>query len=106
MMAIRHFLQIQTRSTGIKKREHASHFVYDSGCMTCHSNLKNIIQAGKSFLPHRDYFVLGNPNKNHVLIAMSMLVTKIQDYKWINLKQLKNKKTIKPSKEERCLKSR
>ena len=46
-----------------KKREHASHFVYDSGCLTCHSNLKNVIQAGKSFLPHRDYFVLGNPNK-------------------------------------------
>ncbi|AQW81637.1 cytochrome c3 family protein [Campylobacter pinnipediorum] len=45
-----------------KKREHASHFVYDSGCMTCHSNLKNVIQSGKAFLPHRDYFVLGNKN--------------------------------------------
>lgn len=46
-----------------KKREHRSHFVYDSGCLSCHGNLKNVIQAGKAFLPHREYFALGNPNK-------------------------------------------
>ncbi|PSM51552.1 NapC/NirT cytochrome c family protein [Campylobacter blaseri] len=45
-----------------RKREERSHFVYDSGCLKCHSNLEDVMQSGKAFLPHRDYFVLGNKN--------------------------------------------
>lgn len=40
-----------------EKRKDRKHFVYDSGCLSCHGNLqKATTQAGKSFLPHRDYF--------------------------------------------------
>nr|MBP3724268.1 NapC/NirT family cytochrome c [Campylobacter sp.] len=40
-----------------RKRNDRRDFVYDSGCMTCHSNVQNATSSNlKSFLPHRDYF--------------------------------------------------
>lgn len=40
-----------------KKRDHAHKFTYDSGCMTCHSNLQEMNnQVDKAWLAHRDYF--------------------------------------------------
>lgn len=38
------------------KRKEAKHFVYDTGCLSCHKNLQNSTSAGKAFLAHKDYF--------------------------------------------------
>lgn len=38
------------------KRKRVKEFVYESACLSCHSNLKDAMHAGKSFLAHRDYF--------------------------------------------------
>ncbi len=39
------------------KRKHSSHFVYDSGCMSCHKDLQiQTMQSQKAFVAHRDYF--------------------------------------------------
>ncbi len=38
-------------------RRNKKEFVYDSGCISCHENVKNATASNmKSFLPHRDYF--------------------------------------------------
>lgn len=40
-----------------EKRKHASSFVYDSGCIKCHSRLQEATsQTPKGFIAHRDYF--------------------------------------------------
>lgn len=39
------------------RRKESSRFVYDSGCLHCHTDLQNATSSNmKSFLPHRDYF--------------------------------------------------
>lgn len=39
------------------RRKNRKHFVYDSGCISCHKELKTATNSNlKSFLPHRDYF--------------------------------------------------
>ncbi|CRF41059.1 cytochrome c3 family protein [Helicobacter ailurogastricus] len=38
-------------------RREAKDYVFDSGCLRCHTNLKEATQSNmKAFLPHRDYF--------------------------------------------------
>lgn len=38
-------------------RKNREHFVFDSACLSCHSNLENAtMQNHKAFLPHRKYF--------------------------------------------------
>jgi len=40
------------------KREHSESYVYDSGCITCHTNLQKATMAtNKAFIAHRDYFL-------------------------------------------------
>ena len=40
------------------KREHRESYVYDSGCITCHTNLqKATMSTNKAFIAHRDYFL-------------------------------------------------
>jgi len=40
------------------KRKHAKDFVYDSGCLHCHSNLKDATMGSpKSFIAHKAYFL-------------------------------------------------
>ncbi|HIP54859.1 MAG TPA: cytochrome C [Sulfurimonas autotrophica] len=40
------------------KRKHAKHFVYDSGCLHCHSNLKEATMGTpKGFIAHKAYFL-------------------------------------------------
>jgi len=39
------------------KRKNSEHFVYDSGCLKCHTNLESATEGNmKALLPHRDYF--------------------------------------------------
>lgn len=39
-------------------REHREEYTYDSGCMTCHTNLQQATMAtNKAFIAHRDYFL-------------------------------------------------
>lgn len=39
------------------KRKHAKNFVYDSGCMTCHTNLREATMSNpKGFIAHKEYF--------------------------------------------------
>jgi len=39
------------------KRKHAKHFVYDSGCMSCHANLREATTSDpKAFIAHKEYF--------------------------------------------------
>lgn len=39
-------------------RVHRENYVYDSGCITCHTNLQNATMAtNKAFVAHRDYFL-------------------------------------------------
>lgn len=39
------------------KRKHAKHFVYDSGCMSCHVNLHEATTGNpKAFIAHKEYF--------------------------------------------------
>ena len=39
------------------KRKHAKHFVFDSGCMSCHTNLREATMGTpKSLIAHREYF--------------------------------------------------
>lgn len=48
------------------RRKESKRYVYDSGCMYCHGDIKNVSsQNMKSFLPHRDYFAK-NINKTCV----------------------------------------
>ena len=45
------------------KREHPEEFVYDSGCLHCHSNLEGATLANsKAFVAHKPYF-LGKTEK-------------------------------------------
>ena len=45
-----------------ERRTHREHFVYDSGCLSCHAQLEEATMSNmKAFLPHRDYF-LGRTN--------------------------------------------
>ncbi len=38
-------------------RKHSKHYVYDSGCVSCHENLQEkTMQTPKGFIAHRDYF--------------------------------------------------
>ncbi len=38
-------------------RKRATEYVFDSGCLRCHANLKDATSSNmKAFLPHRDYF--------------------------------------------------
>jgi cytochrome c-type protein NapC len=40
------------------KRSHREDYVYDSGCVTCHTNLQEATMASnKAFVAHRDYFL-------------------------------------------------
>jgi cytochrome c-type protein NapC len=40
-----------------EKRKHKEHFVYDSGCLSCHTNLKEATMSNmKAFKGHRAYF--------------------------------------------------
>ena len=40
------------------KRKHAKDFVYDSGCMSCHTNLRQATQSNhRAFIAHKDYFL-------------------------------------------------
>lgn len=40
------------------KRAHRESYVYDSGCVTCHTNLQGATMAtNKAFIAHRDYFL-------------------------------------------------
>ncbi len=40
------------------KRKHAKDYVFDSGCLSCHVNLKDATMATpKGFMAHRDYFL-------------------------------------------------
>jgi cytochrome c-type protein NapC len=40
------------------KLEHREEYTYDSGCMTCHTNLQEATMAtNKAFIAHRDYFL-------------------------------------------------
>ena len=40
------------------KRAHREDWVYDSGCLTCHTNLQEAMMAtNKAFVAHRDYFL-------------------------------------------------
>jgi cytochrome c-type protein NapC len=39
------------------KRKHAKDFVFDSGCMSCHTNLKSATTSNtKAFIAHKEYF--------------------------------------------------
>ncbi len=39
------------------KRKHATRFVFDSGCMNCHTNLKDATMSDpKAFIAHKEYF--------------------------------------------------
>lgn len=41
-----------------EKRKHASSYVFDSGCLSCHVNLKNATMGTpKGYLAHRQYFL-------------------------------------------------
>ncbi|WP_297444046.1 NapC/NirT family cytochrome c [Sulfurimonas sp.] len=41
-----------------EKRKHAKHFVYDSGCLHCHSNLEEATMgSAKAFVAHKAYFL-------------------------------------------------
>jgi len=41
-----------------EKRKHAKHFVFDSGCLHCHSNLKDATMGTpKGFIAHKAYFL-------------------------------------------------
>ena len=45
------------------RREKREHYVYDSGCLSCHKNVEQQSLANpKAFLPHRDYFA--NPDQH------------------------------------------
>ncbi len=49
-----------------ERRKNREHFVYDSGCMKCHKNLKNATMSNpKAFIAHKNYF-LGTSNKKCV----------------------------------------
>ena len=40
------------------KRAHREYYVYDSGCVTCHTNLQEATLAtNKAFIAHRDYYL-------------------------------------------------
>lgn len=40
------------------KRDHREEYVYDSGCLTCHTNLEEATMAShKAFIAHRTYFL-------------------------------------------------
>lgn len=40
------------------KRAHRENYTYDSGCITCHTNLQEATMAtNKAFIAHRDYFL-------------------------------------------------
>ena len=40
------------------KRNHRKHFVYDSGCLRCHKNLKDATASNqKAFIAHKSYFM-------------------------------------------------
>jgi len=40
------------------KRTHREEYTYDSGCVTCHTNLQEATKAtNKAFVAHRDYFL-------------------------------------------------
>lgn len=40
-----------------KKREHRELFVYDTGCLSCHSNLREATMSNPSaFIAHKEYF--------------------------------------------------
>ncbi|WP_419766849.1 cytochrome c3 family protein [Arcobacter sp.] len=40
-----------------EKRKHAKRFVFDSGCMNCHTNLQNATSSNtKAFIAHKEYF--------------------------------------------------
>jgi len=40
------------------KLEHREDYTYDSGCLTCHTNLQEATMAtNKAFIAHRDYFL-------------------------------------------------
>jgi cytochrome c-type protein NapC len=39
------------------KRKHAKNFVFDSGCMSCHTNLQSATTSNtKAFIAHKEYF--------------------------------------------------
>jgi cytochrome c-type protein NapC len=41
-----------------EKRKHAKHFVFDSGCLHCHTNLKEATMGTpKAFVAHKAYFL-------------------------------------------------
>ena len=44
-----------------EKRKHRKHFVYDSGCLRCHKNLKDATASNhKAFIAHKAYFMKKN----------------------------------------------
>jgi len=51
------FLGDPTATDWHEIRKHREDFVYDSGCLKCHTNLQKATEGNmKSLLPHRDYF--------------------------------------------------
>lgn len=61
------------------KEKHAKDFVYDSGCLHCHSNLKNATMGNpKSFIAHKAYFL--NKNKKCVECHTSVGHHNLGDY--------------------------
>ena len=39
------------------KRKHASDYTYDSGCMNCHTNLREVTMSDpKAFIAHKEYY--------------------------------------------------
>jgi cytochrome c-type protein NapC len=41
-----------------EKRKHSDEFVYDSGCLSCHSNVEKMTMGNpKAFIAHKEYFM-------------------------------------------------
>lgn len=68
-------------------RERREHYVYDSGCLSCHKYLETSTQANrKAFLPHRKYFSGSEPELTcvgcHQHVGHSNLGIHLEQHGW------------------------